>query len=288
MLIEEVDALLTQTREQVLQKQFDTNDSERLRQMVECMGDSRGMVRLGFAETLGLVGKPAVPFLVEALQNHDDPVVRRASAKTLTLIADPNCVDVLVEALLNDEDTVVKSSSVGALARIGEASVPVLLEILKSPETTESTKGHAAWALAFIGSDAKEHLYREVNSESESVRSAVVGAIAKIAQDNEEEADYTLLVNALADSSENVRCEAAAVLGNLGYRLAVPSLIKLLEHPSDETRKSAALSLMKIKDMSAIEPLKTQLAKDKSTDIHPILQLAINQLQKASETQDEL
>ena len=285
MLTEEVDALLAETREQALQKQFDTRDSQRLRLMVECMGDSRGMVRLGFAETLGLVGKPAVPFLVEALQNHADPVVRRASAKTLTLIADPSCVNVLVEALLNDEDTVVKSSSVGALARIGEASVPVLLEILKSPETTESTKGHAAWALAFIGSDAKEHLYCEVNSESESVRSAVVGAIAKIAQDNEEAADFTILVNALKDVSETVRCEAAAVLGNLAYQPAVPQLIELLEHPSDETRKSAALSLMKIKDIKALEPLKTQLEKE--TELQPILQLAINQLQKSAESEDE-
>ena len=144
---EEVDAFLAAARREVAEKTFDATDSDRLQRMVECMGDSRGMVRLGFADTLGKIGKPAVPFLVEALLDNADPVVRRASAKTLTLIADPETVPPLVNALLNDEDTVVQGSAVGALAQIGETSVPVLLEILTSPEHPESTKGHAAWAL---------------------------------------------------------------------------------------------------------------------------------------------
>lgn len=112
---------------------FDYRDSERLQRMVECLGDGRGMVRLGFADTLGKIGQPATPFLLEALLNHANPVVRRASAKTLTLIAAPETVAPLVQSLLHDEDTVVKGSAVGALARIGKASVPVLLEILASP-----------------------------------------------------------------------------------------------------------------------------------------------------------
>ncbi|MEG4851218.1 hypothetical protein QUB10_09920 [Microcoleus sp. B5-D4] len=38
------------------------NDSELLKKMVECMGDSQGMVRLSLAETLGSIGKPATFF----------------------------------------------------------------------------------------------------------------------------------------------------------------------------------------------------------------------------------
>jgi hypothetical protein len=48
---------------------------------------------------------------------------------------------------------------VGRFAWAGEVAVPALLEILASPEHPENTKGHAAWALAFIGSEASEHLY---------------------------------------------------------------------------------------------------------------------------------
>ena len=283
---EEVDDFLALARQEVAEQTFDASDSQRLQRMVECLGDSRGMVRLGFADALGKIGKPATPFLLDALLHHPDPVVRRASAKTLTLIADPETVAPLVEALLNDEDTVVKGSSVGALARIGEASVPVLLEILASPEHPESTKGHAAWALAFIGTEAKEYLYREIASDSESVRSAVVGAIAKIAQDEEEEKAFKLLSNALNDASEIVRCEAAAVLGNLAYKPAATRLVELLNHQSGETRKAAALSLMKIKDASVLAPLQAAWERESEAGIKRIINLAVTQLERQSEEDD--
>ncbi|NES69604.1 MAG: HEAT repeat domain-containing protein [Okeania sp. SIO2D1] len=278
---EETDAFLAEARKEVVQQTFDPNDSQRLKLMVECLGDSRGMVRLGFAETLGQIGKPATPFLIEALGNHPDPVVRRASAKTMTLIADPETVSPLVHALLNDEDTVVKGSSVGALARIGKAAVPPLLDILGSTEYPESTKGHAAWALAFIGPEAKEYLYPEIHSEKVAVRAAVVGAIAKIAQDSEEEEALNILLTALGDSSEIVRTEAAAVLGNLAYKPAVPYLIELLNHPtSGETRKAAALSLMKIRSDSALVPLQTAWEQESEANIKQIIKLAITQLER--------
>lgn len=283
---EEVDEFLAAARADVAQQTFDCSDRQRLQRMVECMGDSRGMVRLGFADTLGRIGSPATPFLVDALLNHPNPVVRRASAKTLTLIADPETVSPLVHALLNDEDTVVKGSAVGALARIGEASVQVLLDILASPDHPESTKGHAAWALAFIGMEAKEYLYREIHSDSESVRTAVVGAIAKIAQEAKEPQAFDVLTAALSDASETVRCEAAAVLGNLAYKPAVPRLVELLHHSSSETRKAAALSLMKIKDQSALEPLQTAYQQEPDPAIEPIIKLAITQLERESEASD--
>lgn len=286
MSAEEVDQFLAKVRQEVAEGTFDSSDQTSIRLMVECMGDTRGMVRLGFADTLGRIAKPAVPFLLDALSKHSNVVVRRASAKTLTLIADPDTVSPLVHALLHDEDTVVKGSSVGALARIGAASVPVLLDILANPDHPESTLGHAAWALAFIGTEAKEYLYREINSDSESVRTAVVGAIAKIAQDQGEEQAFNILINALSDSSETVRCEAAAVLGNLAYKPASGRLIELLNHPEPETRKAAALCLMKIKDESALTPLKTAFEKEPDPAIKPIIKLAITQLEKQTETDD--
>jgi bilin biosynthesis protein len=41
---------------------FNPSDSELLKKMVECMGDSQGMVRLSLAETLGSIGQPATFF----------------------------------------------------------------------------------------------------------------------------------------------------------------------------------------------------------------------------------
>jgi bilin biosynthesis protein len=277
---QETDELLDRVLEQIAHQTFDPSDSHLLVQMVECLGDSRGMVRLRCAQTLGEIGKPATPFLIEALAHHQNVVVRRAAAKTLTLIADRTAIPALIHSLLNDEDTVVKGSSVGALAKMGEASVPVLLKILASLENPESTKGHAAWALAFIGVEAKDLLYKEIASESDEVRGAVVGAIAKIAQEQPEEAAFQHLVNALGDLSQNVRCEAASALGNLAYKSAIPNLLELLRHPDGESRKAAALALMKIGEQETLEPLKSAWTQEPEVAVQTIIKLAISQIEK--------
>ncbi len=277
---EATDALLAKVKQETVNKTFDPSDRVTIKQMVECMADSRGMVRLGFAESLGRVGQPAIPFLLEALSHHSNEVVRRAAAKTLTLIADPITIPPLLEAFLHDEDQVVRNSSVGALARIGEQSVEPLLEILASPESDETIKGHAAWALAFIGSKGKETIYQAYNSDKEEVRSAVVGAISKIAEELSEDRALELLLKSLSDSSVNVRSEAAAALGNLAYKPAIPQLLELLQHQESESRKSSALALMKIGDISVIKSLQKALTQESDSAAKPVIQLAITQLNK--------
>ncbi|MGB5636543.1 MAG: HEAT repeat domain-containing protein [Waterburya sp.] len=283
----ETDELLAKVNQQIAQGTFEHQDQELIQQMVECLGDTRGLTRLAYAEALGKVGKSAVEPLIDALLNHSNVVVRRAAGKTLTLIAEPQAVPHLIYALLNDEDTVVQSSSVGALARIGEPSVTPLLEILASPDSSESHKGHAAWALAFIGAKAKDKLYAAYDSDSPEVRAAVVGAIAKVAEEeNRDTQALNLLLESLQDTSANVRSEAAAVLGNLKYQPAIPILTELLNHAEGETRKSAALSLMKISDRRSLEPLQAALAQETDAGIKKAINLAISMLEKQSEADD--
>ena len=284
----ETDELLAQVEQQLAESTFDFNDEQLIAQMIECLGDTRGLTRLDFAEALGKVGKPAVNLLIDALLNHSNVVVRRAAGKTLTLIKDPVAVPHLIQALLNDEDTVVQASAIGALARTGEAAVAPLLEVLASPDSSESHKGHAAWALAFIGAKAEEQLYAAYDSDSPEVRAAVVAAIAKVAEENREEKALSLLVNSLSDDAANVRSEAAAVLGNLKHQPAIPNLVELLNHPAGETRKSAALSLMKIGDRQAIPALQTAWEQESNEGIKKAIALAISMLDKqAEDTEDD-
>lgn len=280
---EDTDALLQQVNEQIVSNTFDSNDQYLLKQMVESFGDSRGMVRLGFAEALGKVGKPATPFLETALTNHPNPVVRRAAAKTITLIADPRAIPTLVNSLLNDEDTVVQCSTVGALASIGEPAVPALLNILASSEYSESAKGLAIWALSFIGAEAKNLMYAEMSSESPEVRAAVVGVMAKVAQEESDAQAYDVLVKALNDPAMSVRCEAAATLSNLSYQPAVPQLLELLSHSDWESRKAAALALMKMGDRNILEALETALDRETETPVQQVLKLAISHIKKQSD-----
>ncbi len=284
---QETEQLLSRVNQEIARDTFDHQDRQLIWQMVQCLGDTRGLVRLGFAEALGAVGKSAVDPLIEALLHHSNVVVRRAAGKTLTLIEDPQAVPHLIYALLNDEDTVVQASAIGALARTGEASVTPLLGVLASPDSSESNKGHAAWALAFIGAKAKHKLYAAYASDSPEVRAAVVGAISKVAEEDRDDLQALhLLISSLQDTAVNVRSEAAAVLGNLKYQPAIPALIELLHHPEAETRKSAALSLMKIGDRSSITPLQNALTRESDAGVTKAISLAISLLHRETEVDD--
>ena len=284
---EATDALVRRVNEQIDVLSFDESDGDTLRQLVESFSDRRGLMRLRIAETLGQIGEAATPVLVEALANHPNEVVRRACAKTLTLIADPTAVPVLVNSFLNDSATVVQGSSVGALARTGRPAAPDLLRILEDPSHSETIKGHAAWALAFMGSEAKDLLLAALNAESEAVRTAVVGAIAKVAQEDASPSNFDILLNALGDDAESVRCEAAAVLGNLAHQPAVAPLLTLLQHPSSETRMSAVLAIMKIGQADTVAALETAMAQESDDSLQPIFNLAISQIEKKAAANDD-
>ncbi|MGF1602153.1 MAG: HEAT repeat domain-containing protein [Thermosynechococcaceae cyanobacterium] len=277
------DLLLQQVNEQITLDTFEPT-GQILKQLVEGLGDPRGLVRLQFAETLGEIGELATPFLLEVLSSHSDVTARRAAAKTLTIIADPEAVPILVDAFLKDQDTVVKGSAAGALARTGESAVPSLLEILASPEQPEDIKGHAAWALAFMGSEAEEYLYKALNNSSLDVRCAVIGALGHVAQEQSDEKSSSFLVSALSDPEARIRTEAAAVLGQVKYPPAIPKLMVALQDPELDVRKAAINSLGKMGAEEALEPL-TVMLNDELEVIRVLAKLAIAQIERQAEAE---
>ena len=78
------------------------SDAESIQRMVAGLGDQRGALRLTFAKSLGAVGDAALPLLCDALRNHQNVVVRRASAKTINLIGNKVALPFLLEAFLED------------------------------------------------------------------------------------------------------------------------------------------------------------------------------------------
>ena len=276
------DALITHVEEQITLGTFDDADAQTLKRLVEGLGDPRGLVRLRFAETLGDIGESATPFLIEALAHHANVVVRRAAAKTLTIIGDDAAVPALLHSFLNDADTVVRSSSAGALARTGEAAVPALLDILGSKQQPEDIKGHAAWALAFIGSEATELLYKALNSDSLDVRCAVIGAISHVAQEQSDEKSCGVLVNALTDPEPTIRAEAASSFAQVNYPPAIPHLILATKDPDVEVRKAAVSSLGKLGTETDIASLQAAL-QDPETVVQVLANLAISQIRNRAE-----
>lgn len=284
----EADALIVEVQTQQNTGTFDVTDTQLIAQLVEGFNDTRGLKRLAFAEILGKVGKPATPALIEGLAHHDNPTVRRACAKTMTLIADPTTIPTLVHSLLHDDDTVVRGSAVGAIAVMGEVAAPVLLDIIASSDYPDSSRGLATWGLSFIGTAGAQHLYQAIESEHEEVRSAVVGALTSLAQESDGQKAVGLIVSSLSDSSPMVRSEAAAALGKLSNPEMVSHLTPVLTDRDSDVRKTAAMALMKIGDGEAIAPLKTALENETDPTLQPVFRLAISQLEKKqAEAEDD-
>ena len=284
---EDADALIIESQIQLREQQLDTTDAALLNKLVEGFNDTRGMKRLAFAEILGEIGKPATPALIDGLANHENPTVRRACAKTMTLIADQATIPTLVHSLLHDEDRVVQGSVVGALAVMGEEAAPVLIEVIGSEAYPDSSRGLATWGLSFVGVAGAPYLYEAIDAEQEEIRSAVVGALTTLVQEQEDQQALGLIISGLSDKSPMVRSEAAAALGKLSNSAVVPHLTTVLGDGNSDVRKTAAMAMMKIGDGSAIASLKTALAEEPDDSLKPVFNLAINQLQKKQEEEED-
>jgi bilin biosynthesis protein len=170
---------------------------------------------------------------------------------------------------------------------MGAAAVPLLIDILKAPDTPETTCGHAAWALAFIGVEAEPFLYQEFKSDLPRVRAAVVGAIAKVAQEHPEiQTAIELPLQALDDEDAIVRNEAISALANLDRVSALPQILQLLEHEDPETRKSVALATMKLGSGADIERLQAAMTKETEPGLQSVFKLAISQLERKTAGDD--
>ena len=85
--------------------------------------------------TLIKIGEPAVPALIEVLQDKGNPFTRRwEAAKALGAIKDERAAEPLIKAM-SDENEVVRRVTAEALGKLGDKkAIPVLKETLKDPK----------------------------------------------------------------------------------------------------------------------------------------------------------
>ena len=279
---DEATQLAEELKQQIRNGVIPAGDSDSIERMVAGLGDPRGLMRLTFAESLGVVGKAAVPSLCRALSEHESVTVRRAAAKTLTLIEDPRALPVLLKALLNDPDPVVQGSAVGAMAAVGAEAIDGLLEVLINPNSTAMQLGLASWGLAFVGARAPEALRNAATSDHAEIRCAAIAALGDQIQSLDDSEAKGLVEQGLKDSDRDVRAEAATLLGKLhNPAWAAPLLEPMLNDPEGQVRKNAALSLMKLQATASRPALDIRLSQEDQTDVQAVLKLAINQLNQA-------
>jgi len=253
------------------------SDAESLKQMVAGLGDARGALRLTFAKSLGAVGDEALPILCKALRQHQNVIVRRASAKTLNLIGNKDALPYLLEAFLEDDDPVVLGSSAGAMATIGPDAMDSLLGILKNPDCTPFQVGLINLALSFIGAKAPEALLKAADSDVAEVRVAAISALGDQIQKGDNLRAQNRVFQALEDVSADVRAEAVTLIGKSCDAEDVETLLlKKLSDEDTQVRKNTALSLMKLDAIGSIQQLKIAEQKEDDPDVKAVIRVAIN------------
>ena len=253
------------------------SDAESLKRMVAGLGDARGALRLTFAKSPGAVGDEALPILCKALRQHQNVIVRRASAKTLNLIGNKDALPYLLEAFLEDDDPVVLGSSAGAMATIGPDAMDSLLGILKNPDCTPFQVGLINLALSFIGAKAPEALLKAADSDVAEVRVAAISALGDQIQKSDNLRAQNRVFQALEDVSADVRAEAVTLIGKSCDAEDVETLLlKKLSDEDTQVRKNTALSLMKLDAIGSIQHLKIAEQKEDDPDVKAVIRVAIN------------
>ena len=278
---EEATNLATELKALLCSGQSPQSDKKAIERMVAGLGDPRGLLRLTFAESLGTLGVEAVPALCHAMCTHTNVTVRRAAAKTLTLISSETALPSLLQALVNDDDPVVQGSAVGAMASIGSPAVAGLLQIIVDPSSTPMQTGLASWGLSFVGARAPDALKAAATDPNSLIRTAAIAALGDQIQSLDDTEARELVLAALSDVDDEVRAEAATLLGKLheGSWL-LPNLQPLLFDTSSQVRKNTALSMMKLGDIQALKHLNSALVAEADVDVSNVISLAISQLQK--------
>tara|TARA_B100000579_G_scaffold80673_2_gene62819 strand:+ start:1164 stop:1958 length:795 start_codon:yes stop_codon:yes gene_type:complete len=258
-----------------------TGQEERVRFLIDGLCNTNGLVRRNYAEELGNIGKPALPLLVNTLLNSKNVIQRRAAAKTLKLVEDPNALPHLVKALTNDLDPVVQCSAAGAIAIFGEAAVNHLIIVLENQENTEMQYGLAAWCLAFVGAKAPNAIKKAAKSKNINVKSSAISALEDHIRQSKDKEAIQLVESAINDKSENVQIEAIRLAGKL-YQIEslIPILISKLENKNPEIRKASIFSLMQLNIKESLNPLKHLIEYEKDEKIRKIIKLAISKIGK--------
>ena len=259
------------------------SDKAAIERMVAGLGDPRGLLRLTFAESLGALGVEAVPALCHAMCTHTNVTVRRAAAKTLTLISSETALPSLLQALVNDDDPVVQGSAVGAMASIGSSAVAGLLQIIVDPSSSPMQTGLASWGLSFVGARAPEALKAAATDLNPLIRTAAIAALGDQIQSLDDIEARDLVLASLSDVDDEVRAEAATLLGKLheGSWL-LPNLQPLLSDPSSQVRKKYCPFHDEAWRCPSPKYLKAALSAESDVTVSRVISLAISQLQNNS------
>lgn len=125
----------------------------------------------------------------------------------------------------------------------------------------------AQFELAGRGDAAVQVLTKVLHESAEPLaRRHALWGLTQAARQQKLTSPLPILVAALDDRDEEIRAQAANVLGDLRHQPSVDALISKLGDPSDRVRFFTAISLGKLGDRRAVEPLLALLRQNADRD----------------------
>jgi HEAT repeat protein/ATP/ADP translocase len=224
-------------------------------ELVAALADPMPAVRAMAADLLGRLGESSSADALEPLLVDDDPAVRAAAVRAMTLCR-PTAGRELAARLENDAATGVRAELAVALATSGDtdAAEALIDALLASDEP-----GDRAAALAAAARSRSPRLAAlstaGLGDPSPWVRAAAAEAFtpALHAEGTDEPAALALLIAALDDDVLSVRRAAAQTLA--GHDLAAKTLVEVLENGSERAQEAAVRGLEGTGD-EAFEPVR--------------------------------
>ena len=196
------------------------------------------------AKRLAALGKPAVPYLIEALGEDNAPVRSRCADALGEIGPDAWQAAPTLVLLLVDKDGPTASSAGDALESMGAAAVPALAKAAKMPGKV--LRVAAARTLGGIGSSAVRTLVLFLGDVEPEVRFAAADGLAKIGPAADRASGA--LAATMGDENPHVRALAARALGKIGpgAKLAAGALAEATRDTVPLVRDEAARALGEI------------------------------------------
>lgn len=243
----------------------------RIEDLTNAMRDGDVAAQRRALQTLAHAGAEIVEPVIAALEQQDDPLVRRSAALASAHQRDPRLVPLLIAALDETSDTELRVYALQALAMQRDArAIEPLIAQLRPPDSGEMSDDHAAVceeavrALGEIGESVDspriiEALADALNHPDWGTRQSAAEMLIRLEWSDWEQAETSLLADLTHDDVEQ-RLGAAASLVELADGRALEPLVELLNHPDRRVASNAALILGKLGDQRAVVPLSAALS----------------------------
>jgi len=210
--------------------------SEVVDQMLAALGDPNWHVYHAVRDALALIGRPAVPALIDKL-SAGDLRSKYMAQQALVDIRTP-----AIQSLLNALSSPVADVRhwvAMTLGKIGPAIIDPISGLVNDSAQPAETRAAAIRAVGYTKSPAATDLLKAVEASTPQVRIAVLRAVSDI----RDPAATELLVSGLSDSSPKVREVAYALLRDWQLGEVTKCLQQVLEQGDENARRRAAVIL---------------------------------------------